>query len=78
MVTDKLRIKGGSNLNSAGKAGTAKPQAKLEDPFKDDGPSPATAADTITSKASTTKEEPIVVPAKAGRSRLILQPKKKE
>lgn len=77
MVTDKLRIKGGSNLNSAGKAGNAKPQPKLEDPFKDEVPSPATATVPSTA-ADPIAPEATAAPAKAGRSRLILQPKKKK
>jgi len=40
MATDKLRIKGNSNVNTAGKAGSAKPKKKIEDPFKDDAQGP--------------------------------------
>ena len=73
MVTDKLRIIGDSRSQVAGKKGAVKPKAKLEDPFKDDAPLSTTEA---AAKGST--EVPTTVPAKAGRSRLILQPKKKK
>lgn len=84
MATDKLRIMGDSNVNTAGKKGTAKPVRKIEDPFKDDAQGPATqskpaAVKTTTDGTQVTEqaEEPVAVPVKAGRSRLILQPKKK-
>lgn len=80
MATDKLRIIGGSNVNTAGKAGAAAPKRKIEDPFKDDVKDPATTS--LPSSANDTAvgeqaAEPTAVPAKAGRSRLILAPKKK-
>ncbi len=90
MATDKMRISGNSNINTAGKPGTAKPKPKLEDPFKDDDQGPTSAP--VTASTSTPKSDqkesseqatdpvvkPTPQPAKAGRSRLILQPKKKK
>lgn len=88
MATDKLQILGGSNVNTVGKNG-AKPKRKIEDPFKDDAPSPNSGSATAkaakstknTSSDTTGDTEPAVAepaPAKSGRSRLILQPKKKD
>ena len=89
MATDVLNIVGDSIIDTAGKNGEA-PKRKLEDPFADDVPSPNTGIPkaavkktnevTTTNKASEIAEEVIetqVEPAKQGRSRLILQPKKK-
>jgi lipopolysaccharide export system protein LptA len=90
MATDKLRIMGNSNVNTAGKKGTVKPKKKIEDPFKDDAQGPDTAtkseaikatSDTTTAKetdATTQPSEPVSVPVKSGRSRLILKPRKKQ
>ena len=88
MATDKLQILGNSNVNTVGKNG-AQPKRKLEDPFKDDAPSPdsgsgkATVAKSAksseTESVSETKPEAAEpAPLKSGRSRLILQPKKKD
>jgi len=92
METDKLSIKDNSRIGVTGKNG-AKPQRKLKDPFKDDAPSPNTGSSkpkatkwksTKTSTAETetnTEVEPAETkpePLKSGRSRLILQPKKKD
>lgn len=91
MATDKLQILGGTNIGVAGKPGTAKPKRKIEDPFNDNaqGPAPAPVAKTATSSSEETKastdteetqaeQEPQAKPLKSGRSRLILQPKKKK
>lgn len=88
MATDKLRILGGSNVNTAGKNG-AQPKRKIEDPFKDDTPSPNTGsgkAEVAKPNTKVASEAPSDVtpeaaepePLKSGRSRLILQPKKKD
>lgn len=89
MSTDKLRIMKGSKIGIAGNGGSAAPARKLEDPFKDDIQSlapaskPTTAASEDTDQETATEQaiekiaEPSVVPVKAGRSRLILAPRKK-
>jgi len=89
MATDKLRILGGSNVVTAGKPGAAKPKRKIEDPFKGDSQGPSTPSKSVaTAKKSNTdnnktseeiaeQTQPAVVPAKSGRSRLIIKPKKK-
>lgn len=84
METDKLNIIGKSNVITAGKDGTKPPKRKIKDTFEDDDQGPA---QTVTAKPSTDKTkgktvteqaaEPTIEPAKAGRSRLILAPKKK-
>ena len=92
MATDKLRIMGDSTYKGASKPGSAKPKARLEDPFKDDtqGPAPAAKSAIATTKAANdaaesaesatelAPTEPTAAPIKSGRSRLILQPKKKK
>lgn len=88
MATDKLRIIGKSRVDSAGKPGATKPKDKIKDPFDDDAQGPATSVKPTSVATKTTDDdktddaepaaEPIVVPVKAGRSRLILQPKKKK
>jgi len=89
MATDKLNIIGDSNIGTPGKAGTAKPKRKLEDPFKDDAQGPvATSKPTSTTSTAANEKaperstdqpsEPTAVPVKSGRSRLILKPKKKK
>jgi lipopolysaccharide export system protein LptA len=84
MATDKLRIMGGSNVITAGKAGAAAaaPKPKIEDPFKDEVKDPAVTSESSPPEATDTTSteqsaEPTAVPAKSGRSRLILAPKKK-
>ncbi|MFT6406894.1 MAG: lipopolysaccharide export system protein LptA [Arenicella sp.] len=85
MATDKLRIMGNSNVNTAGAAGSTAPKRKIEDPFKDDVQDPVATTKAATSVSKTTTDEtateqvlePTAVPAKSGRSRLILAPKKK-
>lgn len=94
MATDKLKIMGGTDINSAGKNGSSKPKKKLKDPFAGDEQGPS-KADPIDSKWNTKKansdgskndvddadteqqENTTPEPPKAGRSRLILQPRKK-
>ena len=92
METDKLRIIGESRLGKDGANGTAKPAGKIENPFDDDDQGPKTIAKPtkVATKTADTDnnndtrsdaekvDEPTVLPAKAGRSRLILQPKKKD
>lgn len=94
MATDQLRIVGKSNIGTAGKPGAAKPTRKIEDSFKDDNQGPASAtkpapksttptANNNTQIATQPEQEnaPVqteVAPAKAGRSRLILKPRKKK
>jgi len=78
MATDKLRILGDSNVNTAGKGNS--PKRKIEDPFKDDSKGPT---ETISSNIEQTQKlneeaeqtESKVTPAPSGRSRLIIQPK---
>ncbi len=88
MATDKLNIKNNSRIGVTGKNG-AKPKRKIEDPFKDDVPSPNSGSGkTKVAKSSNSAEtEPVSeekpetaepAPQKSGRSRLILQPKKKD
>ncbi|MFQ3246197.1 MAG: lipopolysaccharide export system protein LptA [Arenicella sp.] len=84
MATDKLNIIGNSAIDTVGKDGAKPPKRKIKDPFEDDDQGPA---QTVTAKPSTDEAkgktnteqaaEPTAVPAKAGRSRLILAPKKK-
>jgi lipopolysaccharide export system protein LptA len=83
MATDKLNIIGKSAIGTVGKDGAKPPKRKIKDPFKDDDQGPSTTQKTATSaKADKTSAEQIIepaaVPAKAGRSRLILAPKKKQ
>ena len=89
MANDTLKVKGGAKIGSSGKNGAAKPKRKIEDPFKDNsqGPAstgtkkvvPATSADDgseATQESETeVSNEAQVEPLKAGRSRLIIQPK---
>lgn len=82
MATDKLRIIGDSKIGTVGKDGARPPKRKIKDPFEDDDQGPAAAPKSAKSAANdkTNTEqvaEPTVAPAKAGRSRLILAPKKK-
>ena len=89
MATDTLQVKGGSQFGSGGEGGTARPNKKLEDPFKDDvAPPPAPSTDKKASEENTSDnssndaddkqaETPWVAPTKKGRSRLILRPRKK-
>jgi len=88
MATDTLSLKGGAAVGAAGKSGATPPKRKLEDPFADDGQSTGPSAQTSSkSKASDSGDEdggddneqvkkaPQPEPVKAGRSRLIIQPK---
>lgn len=84
MANDTLKIKGGSKLGAGGNTGKARPNRKLEDPFKDDpAPMPTTAQkatknDTTGDKVDandTNQSKPSIEAAPAGRSRLIIQPK---
>ncbi len=84
METDRLNIVGKSNVVTAGKDGSTPPKRKIEDPFEDDDQVPAQKVtakpNTDETKGKTDTEqaaEPTIEPAKAGRSRLILAPKKK-
>jgi len=79
MATDKLQIIGDSRIGTVGKGGAAAPKRKIEDPFKDDDQGPPATSKPATSAANdkTTTEQATAAPAKAGRSRLILAPKKK-
>lgn len=70
MATDKLKIVGNSVAKVAGKDGQSVPKREVDEAFKDDKTSAATKSEPETIKQS-------IEPAKAGRSRLILQPKKK-
>lgn len=86
MATDKLKVMGGSKFGVTGKDGKAPPR-KIEDPFKDDPAPAAKTSKSTNSKKDKSSTEPSeaepevkqqrVEPVKAGRSRLILQPKKK-
>ncbi len=93
MANDTLKIQGGSRLGAGGSTGKARPNRKLEDPFKDD-PAPLTAqpvenkkSEPATNKKPAQEEsndnapasEPSIeyAPTPTGRSRLILQPKPK-
>lgn len=93
MATDKLKIMNGSRIGSSGKNGSLNPKKKLKDPFADDAQGPAKAtpikskwdnkkepsgdtknsADDTNDSGTSQKS----APPKAGRSRLILQPRKK-
>jgi len=92
METDVLTIVGNSGIGTVGKNGDT-PKRKLKDPFSDDAPSPntgntkktstntsktekATDSTTETIEEEATQDQP--EPLKSGRSRLILQPKKKD
>lgn len=88
MATNNLKILGGSTANIAGKNGDA-PKKQLVDPFKDDAPSPnsGTGKAKVAKSTQSSATEPVSeaepetaepAPVKSGRSRLILQPKKKD
>ncbi len=90
MANDTLKIKGGSKLGAGGNTGKARPNRKLEDPFKDD-PIPTAktqakpSATNTNSKTAVQKDTPAVsepvleaAPTPSGRSRLIIQPKPKK
>lgn len=91
MATDKLKIMGGSEVVTAGKNGESAPQRKIKDPFADDTPTTKASTEKATSSTSLNAEtnqantateaqknsEPKIEPIKSGRSRLILQPRKK-
>lgn len=90
MATDKLKIMGDSTAIVAGKDGKTAPKRKIKDSFKDDfndlGDAEEVSEKTESGKTDTKKGDkktksakarPTVEPVKAGRSRLILQPKKK-
>lgn len=86
MATDKLKIKGGRGIEIEGKDGTSTPKKRLKDPFADDKQGPEattpkkgkTTGSVKNKKADVdTSSEPEVEPVKSGRSRLILQPRKK-
>ena len=79
MSTDKLRIIGGSKINTQGKATAPKP--KIVDPFDDDNQGPKVAPNN-TNKDHAFKNEiepessqTPVSTTPSGRSRLIIQPK---
>lgn len=81
MATDKLQIKGGSSFDSTGKDGKIAPQRKIKDPFADDvkdAPKATTKKpNSTTPDNNSDTDQPEVEPVKSGRSRLILQPRKK-
>lgn len=91
MATDTLSLSGGAKVGAAGKDGQQMPQRKLKDPFAGDDQATGPAqkpivkkdnnktdkgADTTSSEQEST-DEPSAQPepVKAGRSRLIIQPK---
>jgi len=69
MSTDKLRILGGSKINTQGKPSAEKPN--IVDPFDDDnqGPNAFSKPDEVE------PTQPAVKTTPSGRSRLIIQPK---
>lgn len=89
MATDKLKIMGGSTIGTKGKDNRSVPKRTIKDPFADDGaPAPKATTNKTASKSKSTdnnrnnadmkkSNEPSIEPAKSGRSRLILQPRKK-
>ncbi len=89
MATDTLQVQGGAKIGSGGSTGQARPNRKLEDPFKDDDlpppPPPSNSALKAADDAAPSDEEsaaktetPKAAPTRSGRSRLILRPRKKE
>ncbi|WP_353413333.1 lipopolysaccharide transport periplasmic protein LptA [Arenicella sp. 4NH20-0111] len=95
MANDTLKVQGSDNkpssIGTGGKSGKARPQRKLEDPFKDD-PLPSTKKtkkkkskkSTQSKKGMTDAEDAVEAtvedtapPVPVGRSRLIIQPKPK-
>ena len=91
MANDTLQVRGGAKIGSGGKSGQARPNKKIEDPFKD-SPLPEAPAASATSatkaaqeaadaEASEQSEESenkaTTQPSSSGRSRLIIRPKKK-
>ena len=81
MATDKLKISN-SRIEQPGKDGSTVPKERLKDPFADDKqvPTNTTSSKQKTEKSNsktTVHSEPEVEPVKSGRSRLILQPRKK-
>lgn len=93
LANDTLKIKGGSRLGAGGSTGKARPNRKLEDPFKDDpAPKPVSKKPTKASNNNGEKAQSEesnngeqsnsaaieAAPAPVGRSRLIIQPKPKK
>lgn len=92
MATDTLKVNSG-RFGDGGQNGRVRPDKKIEDPFADDDlppppqPSSSSAAKVENAnddsknkeddKNKTTAAEPRVAPTTSGRSRLILQPRKK-
>jgi lipopolysaccharide export system protein LptA len=77
MSTNKLKIKGGRGISKTGKDGSSVSKKKLQDPFADDNKKGPDAAAPNKSKTDVKSSEPEVEAVKSGRSRLILQPRKK-
>ncbi len=91
MANDTLKVQGGTSIGTSGKSGKARPQRKLEDPFKDDPlPSPKKTKKKKSKKSTQSKKgmtdaedaveatvEDTAPPVPVGRSRLIIQPKPK-
>ncbi len=92
MANDTLKVKGGTRIGAGGNTGKARPNRKLEDPFKDDpivdAPAPTKTTKTNTKSTDKTdnadkadgktkKQAASQPPVPVGRSRLIIQPKPK-